>query len=75
MKFKGIVIGMLSVILAINAIMAGVLITEAKKQTTIALTQAQLSAWEKTYEQERIGYAEWSQITDEASKILIDIDK
>lgn len=33
MKFKGIVIGLLAAILVVNTVMAGLLVTEAKKQT------------------------------------------
>ncbi|MFR1051194.1 MAG: hypothetical protein ACLSE7_05660 [Lachnospirales bacterium] len=42
MKFKGIVIGILTAIFALNAVMAGVLITEAKKQTRLQIAQANL---------------------------------
>ena len=33
MKFKGIVIGLLAAILVVNTVMAGLLVTEAKKQS------------------------------------------
>ena len=42
MKFKGIVIGILTAILDLNAVMAGALITEAKKQTRLQIAQANL---------------------------------
>ncbi|MCI5704532.1 MAG: hypothetical protein MR272_04855 [Pseudoflavonifractor sp.] len=70
MKFKGIVIGILTAILALNAVMAGVLITEAKKQTTIALAQAQFSVCKEEFSQERMDYTRWTQITDYTREIL-----
>lgn len=50
MKFKGIVIGMLAAILALNTVIAGVLITEAKKQSEIAITQLNLARYKSRYE-------------------------
>lgn len=55
MKFKGIVIGLLSVILALNAVMAGILITEAKKQSELAITQLNLIRYQNRYQIEMYG--------------------
>ena len=55
MKFKGIVIGILTAILALNAVMAVVLITETKRQTKIAITQLNLARWKDRYEIDAFG--------------------
>lgn len=57
MKFKGTVIGLLAAILVVNTVMAGILATEAKrqtveaeKQTKIELTQTKLMIENGYYE-------------------------
>lgn len=49
MKFKGIVIGLLAAILMVNTVMAGLLVSEAKKQTTIELATANLAYQSERY--------------------------
>lgn len=53
MKFKGIVIGLLAAILVVNTVMAGILITEAKKQTQIVMAHLNMSIYKDRYE---LGY-------------------
>lgn len=53
MKFKGIVIGLLAAILVVNTVMAGILTTEAKKQTQIVMAHLNMSIYKDRYE---LGY-------------------
>lgn len=63
MKFKGIVIGLLAAILAVNTIMAGLLVTEAKKQTEIERRIAHLIYWNEQYKNGELPLEGWKDIT------------